>query len=55
METKKGIRENDGCGIFTKETQTLMKDHDIENIIKIDKIDSADNKKSCCYQFLLID
>ena len=37
METKKGIRENDGCGIFTKETKTLMKDHDIENIIKIDK------------------
>ena len=35
--------------------QTLMKDHEIENIVKIDKIDSADNDKSCRYQFLSID
>ena len=32
-----------------------MKDHEIENIVKIDKIDSADNDKSCRYQYLSID
>ena len=32
-----------------------MKDHEIDNMVKIDKIDSADKEKSCCYQFLLID
>ena len=32
-----------------------MKDHEINNIIKIHIIDSTDNEKSCCYQFLLTD
>ena len=32
-----------------------MKDHEIDNMVKIHKIDSADKEKSCCYQFLLID
>ena len=32
-----------------------MKDHEIDNILKIDKIYSADNEKSCCYRFLSTD
>ena len=36
-------------------TLKAMKDHEINNIIKIHIIDSADNEKSCCYQFLLTD
>ena len=36
-------------------TLKAMKDHEINNIIKIHIIDSADDEKSCCYQFLLTD
>ena len=31
-----------------------MKDHEIDNVDKIDKINSADNEKSCYDRFLWI-
>ena len=30
-------------------------DHEIDNIVKIDQIHSADNEKSCRYRFLSTD
>ena len=32
-----------------------MKDREIDNIVKVDKIDSADDEKSCYCRFLSID